>query len=170
MEKTGIFFGSTTGTTEHVAKMIAERAGIRPADIHDVAYTEPSTVGGYDTLVLGTSTWGSGEPQADWLDFLDGLEALDLRGKRISLFGCGDETMAETFCNGVGELYKRLKDTGAEFIGSYPADVYHFTRSSAVGSDGVPVGLLLDQVNHLDLTPGRIDGWLLTVAAPHVMA
>jgi len=48
--------------------------------------------------------------------------------------------------------------------------VYHFTRSSAVGSDGVPVGLLLDQVNHLDLTPGRIDGWLLTVAAPHVMA
>ena len=66
MEKTGIFFGSTTGTTEHVAKMIAERAGVRPADIHDVAYTEPSTVGRLRHPCAWHEYMGSGEPQADW--------------------------------------------------------------------------------------------------------
>ena len=86
----------------------------------------------------------------------------DLRGKKVALFGSGDETMADTFCSGVGELYKRIKRTGAEFVGSYPANVYKFNHSEAI-VDGAPVGLLLDDVNHPDLTPGRIDGWLLTV-------
>ena len=72
----------------------------------------PSKVGGYDVLVLGTSTWGDGDLEDDWFDFLAGLESLDLAGKKIALFGCGDETMDDTFCSGVGELYERLQPTG----------------------------------------------------------
>ena len=34
---TGIFFGSTTGTTESVAARIAERLGVAQADVHNVA-------------------------------------------------------------------------------------------------------------------------------------
>lgn len=162
MKKFGIFYGSTTGVTARVANLIASRLGIAPEDVHNVAKTAPSAVGEYENLILGTSTWGAGEGQDDWLDFLDGLDMIDLRGKRIALFGCGDETMADTFCSGVGEIYKRLKNTGAYFIGSYPADVYTFNHSEAI-VDGQPVGLLLDEVNHADLTDGRIDGWLLTL-------
>ncbi len=163
MEKTGIFYGSTTGATEKVAYVIAEKLGIDKADVHNVAQVGPSAVAPYTNLLFGTSTWGDGQEQDDWYDFLDGAQQLDLRGKRIALFGLGDETMAETFCNGVGELHRRLKDTGAQFIGSYPANVYHFEHSDAIGPDGAPYGLLLDQVNHSDLTDGRIDGWLLTL-------
>lgn len=162
MAKFGIFYGSLTGVTADVAKRIGARLGVDAKDIHDVGNTAPSEVAPYENLIFGTSTWGSGEEEEDWLDFLDGLEVEDLRGKRIALFGCGDETMADTFCSGVGELYKRLKNTGAYFIGSYPADVYTFKHSEAI-VDGKPVGLLLDQVNHPDLTDGRIDGWLLTL-------
>lgn len=162
--KTGIFYGSTTGTTRSVAEIIAKRLGLSADDVHDVANTSPSAVGDYDLILCGSSTWGSGEEQVDWADFLDGMDMEDLRGKSIALFGCGDETMADTFCSGVGELYKRLKRTGAEFVGSYPADVYHFHHSEAI-VDGQPVGLLLDEVNHPDLTSGRIDGWLQTL--PH---
>lgn len=158
----GIFYGSTTGTTAEVANMIASRLGVAPEHVHNVASTAPDAVAPYTTLILGTSTWGDGAEQDDWYDFSAGLAALDLRGKRIALFGCGDETMADTFCSGVGQLYDALKDTGAQFEGSYPANVYSFEHSSAV-RDGQPVGLLLDQVNHPDLTPGRIDGWLLTL-------
>lgn len=161
MKKFGIFYGSSTGTTAHVAHIIAEKLGLDAADVHDVAKTAPSAVGDYENLIFGTSTWGLGEEQDDWRDFLDGVQMIDLRGKRVALFGCGDETMADTFCNGVGELYTRLKDSGAYFIGSYPADVYKFNHSTAI-VDGQPVGLLLDQVNHPELTDGRIDGWLLT--------
>lgn len=37
MKKTGIFYGSTTGTTESVARLIAEKLGVSPADVHDVS-------------------------------------------------------------------------------------------------------------------------------------
>lgn len=161
--KTGIFYGSTTGTTRKIAETIAERLGVPSEDVHDVANVGPSAVAPYDLLICGTSTWGNGELQTDWLDFLDGLEMEDLSGKKVALFGSGDETMADTFCSGVGELYKRIKRTGAQFVGSYPANVYKFNHSEAI-VDGAPVGLLLDEVNHPDLTPGRIDGWLLTLS------
>lgn len=160
--KAGIFYGSSTGTTREIAEMIASRLGISADDVHDVAKTNPSAVEPYDLLICGTSTWGDGEIQTDWLDFLDGLDMVDLHGRKIALFGSGDETMADTFCSGVGELYKRLRRTGAEFIGSYPANVYKFNHSAAI-VNGEPVGLLLDQVNHPDLTSGRIDGWLISM-------
>lgn len=163
MKKYGIFYGSTTGTTASVAKRIAKKLNVQDENIHNVADTSPSAVGDYENLILGTSTWGTGEEQDDWFDFLDGLEMEDLRGKRIALFGVGDETMADSFCSGIGEIYKRLKNTGAYFEGSYPADVYRFKHSEAI-VDGEPIGLMLDEVNHPDLTDGRIDGWLLTLA------
>lgn len=163
MAKFGIFYGSNTGVTASVAKRIAEKLQVKDEDIHNVADTAPSAVGPYENLILGTSTWGAGEEQDDWFDFLDGLQQEDLRGKRIALFGVGDQTMADSFCSGVGEIYKRLKDTDAYFEGSFPADVYKFKHSEAI-VDGRPVGLLLDEVNNPELTDGRIDGWLLTLA------
>lgn len=156
--KTGIYYGSATGTTAEVAKMIARKLSVADSDIHNVADTAVDTVGAYDMLVLGTSTWSSGELEDDWYDFLHGLEVVDLKGKRIALFGCGDETMTDTFCNGVGELYSRLQSTGATFVGQFPAGAYDFKDSSAV-VDGMPVGLLLDQVNHPEMTPTRIVDW-----------
>ena len=44
MKKTGIFYGSTTGTTLEVAEMIAKCLGIKESDIHNVATTAPSAV------------------------------------------------------------------------------------------------------------------------------
>ena len=113
MKKIGIFYGSATGTTQNVSMRIAKMLNIADSDVHDVGKTLPSAVGGYDILVLGTSTWGSGELEDDWFDFLDGIEVLDLRGKEIALFGCGDETMSDTFCSAVGILHDRLSGTGA---------------------------------------------------------
>ncbi|MDE6574372.1 MAG: flavodoxin [Muribaculaceae bacterium] len=156
--KTGIYYGSATGTTAEIARRIASMTGVSDADIHDVADTAPHTAGDYDLLILGSSTWGNGELEDDWYDFLDGLRALDLSGKKIALFGCGDETMSDTFCNAVGILYDRLKDTGATFIGEFPADEYHFDKSAA--SDGAVMrGLLLDEVNHPELTTARLRRW-----------
>ena len=90
MEKIGIFYGSTTGITESVAYRLAELMHVKKEDIHDVARSKPSEIGQYDLLLLGSSTWGSGDLQDDWYDFLDGIETLDLKDKTIALFGCGD--------------------------------------------------------------------------------
>ena len=102
MKKIGIFYGSATGTTEKVARRIAALLSVPDEDIHDVGATAPSAIAPYDILVMGSSTWGSGEMETDWYDFTDALEVLDLKGKKAALFGCGDQTMEDTFCSGVG--------------------------------------------------------------------
>ena len=48
---TGIFFGSTTGTTESVAARIAERLGVAQADVHNVAAASVEDVKKYLSLI-----------------------------------------------------------------------------------------------------------------------
>jgi len=156
--KTGIFYGSATGTTADIARRIAKLMNVADADVHDVADTAPDAVGNYDVLIMGSSTWGNGDLEDDWYDFIAGVEALDLHGKKIALFGCGDETMSDTFCDAVGVLYERLKGTGASFIGEFPAAGYQFDHSEAI--DGASMrGLVLDEVNHPELTATRLRDW-----------
>ena len=86
------------------------------------------------------------------------------QGKQIALFGCGDETMSDTFCSAVGILHDRLKDTGAEFIAPYDTIGYTFDHSDAKPEDALEAeGLLLDEVNHPELTPARLAGWTTLV-------
>ncbi|MDE6282692.1 MAG: flavodoxin [Muribaculaceae bacterium] len=160
MKKYGIFYGSATGTTEKIARRIGELLGVDSADIMDVASVAPYKVGEYEVLILGTSTWGSGNLEDDWYDYIAGLEELELKGKKIALFGCGDETMADTFCSAVGELHDRLIKTDAEFIAPYDTIGYTFEHSAAKPDDALEAyGLLLDEVNHPELTETRLRGW-----------
>ena len=159
MKKTGIFYGSSTGKTEDVAKRIAARAGIADKDIHNVAETKPSEIAEYDILLLGSSTWGSGEIQEDWYDFLTGIEILDLKDKSIAIFGCVDESMSDTFCNAIGIIYKRMQKTGARFCGAFESADYTFDESEAF-IDGRFVGLPLDETNEPEKTDERIRHWV----------
>ena len=158
MKKTGVFYGSTTGTTADVAHRIGALLGVADADIHDVAETKPDKLGDYDMLVFGSSTWGDGELQEDWYDFIDGASALDLSGKTAAIFGCGDETMSDTFCNAIGIIYEKMRGTGLDFIGAFPAKEYSFSHSKALSGDSM-LGLALDEVNHPELTDERLRVW-----------
>lgn len=158
MKKIGIFYGSTTGTTAEVAAGIARRLGVDAKDVYDVAETAPSTVGDYDVLVIGASTWGAGDLQEDMATFIDGLKAIDLRDKEVAIFGVGDDQMADTFCNSVGEIYHRLHDTHAEFIAPFENDPYKYNRSES-DVNGMIVGLCIDQTNHPEATEPRLDAW-----------
>lgn len=158
MNNIGIFYGSATGTTADVAHRIASLMGVADKDIYDVAVTAPHVLGDYDVLLLGSSTWGNGELEDSWYSFVDGAQSLDLSGKKMALFGCGDETMSDTFCNAVGILFDRLRGTGATLIGEFPADGYSYAHSDA--TDGATMrGLVLDEVNHPELTAQRLSLW-----------
>ena len=52
-----VVFGSSTGMCEEIAGKIAEKAG---ADCINVTDLTAEKLSGYDTLFLGTSTWGAG--------------------------------------------------------------------------------------------------------------
>lgn len=164
MKKTGIFYGSTTGTTESVAMVIAEKLGVSSADVHDVCKMTEDMVNSYDILLLGTSTWGDGELQDDWYDGIKLLKNMDLSGKTVGLFGCGDsESYPDTFCDGMGLLYEDLKVTGCSFLKGVPASGYTYSSSVAV-MDGEFVGLAIDDINESGKTDERVSNWVKIVS------
>lgn len=159
MKKTGIFYGSTTGTTEAVSGIIAGKLGVSSADVHDVSKMTAEMVNSYDILLFGTSTWGDGELQDDWYDGIKLLKGLDLSGKLVGLFGCGDsESYADTFCDGMGIIYEDLKGTGCEFINGVSDADYTYSSSVAV-VDGQFVGLAIDEMNESGKTDERVTAW-----------
>lgn len=157
--KTGIFYGSTMGTTETLAEQIANSLDISSSDIHNVSEVSISKVGEYDSLLLGSSTWGLGELQDDWYDFLDKLKEENLNGKKIGLFGCGDaDSYEDTFCDAMAIIYDAIKNSGCEFIGAYePID--YSTTDLAINKDGKFIGLAIDDTNQDELTEPRLEIW-----------
>ena len=161
MKKTLVVYGSSTGTCQSIAETIAEKLG---AEVVDVANLDDAQVNEAENLILGTSTWGAGEVQDDWYDGLNKLKKLDLNGKTVALFGCGDcESYGDTFVGGIGELYHGIKDSGARFVGAVATDGYTFDYSEAVVK-GRFIGLPLDDVNEEDQTDSRIDRWITEIS------
>lgn len=158
MKTIGIFYGSTTGTTEGVAEKIASLLGT--TNVYNVGNTSVDEVDKYDVLILGSSTWGIGELQDDWGVFLDKLKAKNLSGKTVAIFGCGDGmSFGGSFCDAIGIIHDELQGTGCKFIGSVGADGYSYDDSVAC-KDGRFVGLPLDEANEPELTDKRIDTWV----------
>lgn len=136
---------------------------IAQGDIYEISKVTADTVAGYDTLLLGSSTWGSGDLQDDWYDGIETLKGADLAGKKIALFGCGDSSSySDTFCSALGTIYNDLKDSGATFVGSVDPSDYTFDGSDAV-VDGQFVGLPIDEVNESDKTDERISNWVASL-------
>ena len=160
---TGIFFGSTTGTTESVAARIAERLGVAQADVHNVAAASVEDVKKYDLLLLGSSTWGSGELQDDWPGFLDKLGKEDLSGRRVALFGCGDSaSYPDSFCDALAEIRDGLEATGCTFVGALDAAEYDGC-TSRICRDGKVIGLAVDDGASEAVSDARMEKWIAAV-------
>lgn len=160
MDKIGIFYGSTTGNTQSAAEQIHEKLGSDVSDLINVDSASGDQLDAYKNLILGTSTWGIGDLQDDFQDFLEVLGAHDLKGKKVALFGLGDSSSyGDSFVDGMGEIYETVNAQGAEVIGSVDASTYEFDDSRA-NVDGKFVGLPLDEDNESHLTEERIENWV----------
>lgn len=159
MKKIGIFYGSSLGHTKHSAEQIQKALGTDQADLHSIEKASFQDVQAYDNLIFGTSTWGLGEMQEDWETFFDRIQNQEIAGKRIALFGIGDQKeWSDSFVNGMGALYHKLKHTG-QIVGFTSTEGYNFDISLAV-KNGKFVGLAIDNVNQANLTPSRISSWV----------
>jgi flavodoxin I len=159
MDKVGVFYGSTTGDTEEVAVSLISELKDYDVDVHNVDSASKEELASYDNLILASSTWGLGELQSDWEDFIEELKKVDLNDKKVALIGTGDQDMyADTFVDAIGIIYEEIKESGAKFVGQYPTDSYDFSDSRAV-VDGQLIGLAVDNTNQSDLTKTRISEW-----------
>lgn len=173
MAKIGLFFGSNTGKTRKVAKMIKKRYDdetvAAPLNINRASAAD---LAGYECLIIGTPTLGEGEmpglssdcENESWEEFLPTAEDLDFSGKTIALFGLGDqEGYPDNFLDAMGELYEFFSSRGARMVGAWPNEGYEFNASTAL-VDGQFVGLALDLDNQSALTEERLNAWLAMIA------
>ncbi|WP_445399204.1 flavodoxin FldA [Zobellella sp. An-6] len=160
MASVGLFFGSDTGNTEAVAKMIQKELGKHLVEVHDIAKSTKEDIAGFDLLLLGIPTWYYGESQADWDDFFPELEQIDFSDKLVAIFGCGDqEDYAEYFLDAMGTLRDIIEPKGAIIIGHWPTEGYDFEASRALVDDGHFIGLGIDEDRQPELTQDRVKAW-----------
>ena len=168
MDKIGIFFGTDSGTTRLIAKKMSRLIGdiaSKPVNVNRISVEEMMQ---YDSLILGTPSYGIGElpgiatgvKDGSWAEFIPQLENQDFSGKRIALYGLGNQDKyPDRFANSLFTLYDFLVKRGAEIIGQWPVDGYEFEHSDSV-IDGKFVGLVLDQNFQALLSDDRMKNWL----------
>ena len=158
----GIFYDSSTGNTETVAGYIASAAGLSAEVIADAKKEE---LGALDSLIVGAPTWHTGADEqrsgTSWDEFLyETLPNLDLQGKKVAVFGCGDqESYSDYYCDAAGELYEKFKEKGCKMYGFTSTDGYNHQASKAV-IDGKFCGLMFDEDNQYDVSEDRAKTWI----------
>ena len=158
----GLFFGSSGGVTRRVAQRLA--ASLEDAELIDMEedFDGIEQFEEFDVLLIGSSTWGQGDPQRDWVDPLYELEneAPDFHGKKVAFFGAGDQvTHKEHFVSALGKMHDLFVELGARPYGYTSIEGYRYDFSLAQRGD-LLCGLAVDDINQADLTPTRIDAWV----------
>lgn len=165
MASVGIYFGSDTGNTEHVAKLIQKELGKNLIDVHDIAKSTKEEIAEYDLLLFGIPTWYYGEAQCDWDDFFPELEQVDFDGKLYAIFGCGDqEDYAEYFLDAMGMVRDIVDGKGGILMGLWPVEGYDFVASKGLADDDNFVGLGIDEDRQPELTEQRVKQWCAQIA------
>ena len=161
MEKIGIFYGTSTGNTEYVAKQLADKLNLSPSALFDISQVDGGQINQFDLLIFGSSTLGYGDLQDDWYDFIEEVKRTDLSGKKVAVFGLGDSSSyPDTFCDAIGLIATVAQKAGATLIGNQVnTSDYLFDDSISVVND-VFCGLPLDEDNEPDRTEERIEKWV----------
>ncbi len=168
MANIGLFYGTTTGNAKEVAQLIQKEFGADAVFIKDISGVKAADVEGFDYLIFGASTTGEGDLQYDFEDFLPEIPKLNLKGKKVAIFGLGDQdSYSDSFADAAGLIYEALQPTGATFVGQQSTDGYEYDESKAeVG--GQFVGLIIDEENQGDLTSKRVKDWVEKLKAEFV--
>ncbi len=160
MAHIGLFYGSDTGNTENIAKMIQKNLGKDVVDVFDIAKSSKKDIEKYDFLILGIPTWYYGEAQCDWDDFFPTLGEIDFADKLVAIFGCGDqEDYAEYFCDAMGKIRDIVEARGAIIVGNWSTEGYNFESSQACLDENTFVGLCIDEDRQPELTDKRVQAW-----------
>ena len=163
--KIAVLFGPVGGSTEKIAKLIAEKIGSDKCDIVPVKDADEKLVSEYKNIIIGGSTigthnWSIPNSSNDWDEFLPKFRAINFEGKNCAIFGLGDHLgYPNSFVDSMRIIYDILKDNKATIHGFCNTDDYEFNESQAI-EDGKFVGLPIDEDFEDELSSDRIDKWL----------
>lgn len=160
MKNISIIYSFKTQKTANVAKEI-----VKTFDSGRIVEINAEEIDGEkfmqsDYLILGVPTWFDGELPNYWDEFVPELETLDLSGKKIALFGNGDQIgYPENFVDAIGLMANILEEQGAKIVGFTSIEGYKFEKSKGIRGNQF-VGLAIDFENQSELSTKRIEAWV----------
>ena len=163
MAKIGIFVGSSGGVTLGAAQMIQEL--LEEAELINMEedFDDLEQFDEFDVLLIGSSTWGQGDPQRDWVDPLYEMQndEPDFSGKKVAFFGAGDqESHSEEFVTALGKMKDVFAKLGADTEFGYTSSQGYTFKHSYAHKEGKFCGLAIDDINQSDLTEARVTQWI----------
>ena len=165
MRKIGLFYAPAKGSTEKIAKIIANKIGNDKVEM--VLIDENSTISEFDSfdkLIFGISTvgresWDAEYTKVGWDFFLPKVEQADFKGKTAAIFGLGNHILyADYFVDAMGFLGKKVIENGGKLVGYVDKDKYEFKHSEAIVDDKF-LGLPIDEDTQEELTDERLEDW-----------
>lgn len=103
--KTAIVYHSAGGNTKALAEILASL--LPEATLFRVSEFDTSVLHEYDSLIVGTYTWGNGELPAKMSTFYSELEQTSTSHLKTGVFGTG-ETNYNHFCGAIDQFRDML--------------------------------------------------------------
>ncbi len=159
MKKVGLFYSINTKKTTQAAKRIVESLGSDTLEELNAEEVNEKQFTAFDNLILGVPTWFDGELPNYWDEFVPALEDLDLKGKKIAIYGAGDQVgYPENFVDAIGIMAQLVEKQGATIVGFTSTEGYTFEHSQAQRGKQF-CGLALDFENQSSKNKERIAQW-----------
>jgi flavodoxin I len=159
MKKIGLIYSFNTKKTAQIARRIREAFGNDVIEEINAEELTEELFMKYDHLILGVPTWFDGELPNYWDEFVPALEDLNLNGKRVAIFGAGNQKgYPENFVDAIGIMAVLIEQQGGTIVGFTSTDGYSFESSKAKRLDTF-CGLALDFENQASKNKERISAW-----------
>lgn len=160
MNKTAIIYSFNTKKTGKIAAQIKEGFNDPAIEMVNAEEITEEVFSSFDQIIMGVPTWFDGELPNYWDEFVPALEEMDLKNKKIALFGLGDQKgYAENFLDGVGLMAEILEAQGATLIGFTSTEGYEFESSRALRGNQF-LGLAIDYENQGSMNKQRVAAWV----------
>ena len=158
MKKIALIYAANSDKTALVAKKIQKELG-DAVEVVSVENAWQTDFEAYDYLIVGASTWFDGELPTYWDELLPELRTLQLKGKKVAIFGLGDQAKyPDNFVDGMGILADVFEEDGATLVGFTSTEGYKFNKSRALRGNQW-CGLVIDLDNQAELTDKRVREW-----------
>ena len=159
MKKIGLFYATKADKTTWVAEKIQKEFGKDRIEVVPIEQAWQNDFAAYDCFIVGASTWFDGELPTYWDELLPELRTLQLKGKKVAIFGLGDQAKyPDNFVDGMGILADVFEEDGATLVGFTSTEGYKFNKSRALRGNQW-CGLVIDLDNQAELTDKRVKEW-----------
>ena len=177
MKKIPIIYWPKKGNVELNAQRIQDQFGKATSLLVPLKDTDSGIFSQHDLLIFGCSTVGADSWQDayignPWTIFFKEMDAkkIDLTGKKIALFGLGDQILyPDHFVDQLYVLKREFTGRGAEIVGKWATEEYEHTESRS-DEDGFFVGLALDEHNQDDMSEERVQEWVKGLLENHFVS